>query len=131
MTAGSLLETTGLLSDELLLLVHPIDPDRVTLRPAPALIRRVWGNGIAAMTIGSTVFIDPMLLAVQDQRLGRLVVHELVHVRQWHDHGRVGFLIRYLAEYVKGRIRGHGHREAYLGIGLEVDARRVVDRITR
>jgi hypothetical protein len=54
-----------------------------------------------------------------------LLVHELVHVRQWADFGVFGFLRRYLADYLRGRFKGLGHREAYLAIGFEQEARRL------
>jgi hypothetical protein len=44
-------------------------------------------------------------------------------VRQYARHGVVGFLARYVTDYVRGRIRGLTHREAYLAIPFEVEAR--------
>jgi hypothetical protein len=38
--------------------------------------------------------------------LARLLLHELVHVRQWRDAGPVRFLARYLGDYLRGRLRG-------------------------
>jgi hypothetical protein len=53
-----------------------------------------------------------------------LLAHELVHVRQWREHGVAGFLARYLAAYVRGLVRLRSHRRAYLAIPLEAEARR-------
>ncbi len=48
--------------------------------------------------------------------------HERVHVRQWARHRAVGFLVRYLGAYLLWRLRGKGHRGAYLRIPLEIEA---------
>lgn len=53
----------------------------------------------------------------------RLILHELVHVEQWRRHGLVGFLLRYLGDYLRNLSRGAGRRDAYMAIGLERDAR--------
>ncbi len=51
-----------------------------------------------------------------------LVRHEQVHVRQWRRHGPVGFPARYLAGYLRGRLRRLGHEGAYLRIPFEIEA---------
>ena len=128
MTAGELLERAGLDSAELKALIHPIAPDRITVKPARAIMRGAWGKGIQAMTIRRSIYVDSTLLASHDQRLGLLVVHELAHARQWFDLGAFGFLRSYLSGYAKGRLRGLGHRDAYLAIDFEVEARDLVER---
>lgn len=107
------------------LLIHPVDPETVQIRPAPTLLQRVWGEGIRAMTLGRTIFLDPALISAAQDRAGLLLVHELVHVRQWHQLGVLRFLWRYLSAYLRGRFDGLGHRGAYLAIPLEVEAREV------
>jgi hypothetical protein len=104
------------------LLVDPVDPDKVEVRSAPRLMRRFWGQGISAMTIPNRIFIDPDAMS---SRLGPgvLLVHELIHVRQWEQLGALRFLWRYLTAYLDGRMKGMGHRSAYLAIPLEVEAR--------
>jgi hypothetical protein len=57
--------------------------------------------------------------AADDETLLR---HERVHVRQWQSLGAVGFLRRYVGAYLRWRLRGYGHRAAYLRIPLEVEA---------
>lgn len=52
----------------------------------------------------------------------RLLQHELVHVRQWHELGVVRFVVRYVGAYLGWRLRGYGHHAAYLRIPLEVEA---------
>jgi Domain of unknown function (DUF4157) len=73
--------------------------------------------GAAAITLGRLVIVRRR--AAGDAHLMR---HELVHVSQWRRLGVVGFLVRYLGSYLRWRLRGHGHRAAYLRIPLEVEA---------
>jgi Domain of unknown function (DUF4157) len=73
--------------------------------------------GAAAITLGRLVIIRRR--AAGDPHLLR---HELVHVAQWRRLGVVGFLVRYLGSYLRWRLRGHGHRAAYLRIPLEIEA---------
>ena len=75
--------------------------------------------GTSGMTIGRFVFVTS-----DDVRDGtrKLLAHELVHVRQWHELGSIGFLRRYLASYVRQLMRLRKHHKAYRAITLEVDA---------
>ena len=78
--------------------------------------------GAAGMTILNWIFVKR-----DDRRAGNreLLVHELVHVRQWRELGVVGFLSAYLSSYVLGLSRHRNHRQAYLDIPLEVEAREI------
>ncbi len=74
--------------------------------------------GTVGMTLGRWILI----------RRGRehdrsLLAHEMVHVRQWRERGVVGFLTAYVGEYVRGRLRGLGHWDAYHAISFETEAR--------
>jgi hypothetical protein len=73
--------------------------------------------GASAITIGSTI-------SVRRRAAGnaRLLRHELVHVEQWRRYGVAGFLRRYLGAYLRWRLRGHGHGDAYRRIPFEVEA---------
>lgn len=63
------------------------------------------------------------ILIVRSQVANRLLVaHELVHVRQWREAGRVRFLSRYLRDYLRGRFRGVGHWTACALVPFEVEA---------
>jgi hypothetical protein len=73
--------------------------------------------GSAAITLGRLVIVRRR--AAGDAHLLR---HELVHVEQWRRLGVVVFLVRYLGSYLRWRLRGHGHRAAYLRIPLEIEA---------
>ena len=129
MNAGELLSARGLDSFRVRLLIYPVQPESVRIRPAPRLLRRVWGEGIRAMTLRRTIFLDPGLLEGSERTSGTLLIHELVHVRQWLELRIVGFLWRYAAGYLRGRFSGLTHHEAYLGIELEVEARRLAELV--
>ncbi|MEZ5247114.1 MAG: DUF4157 domain-containing protein [Acidimicrobiales bacterium] len=93
----------------------------------PALAERVrilrvpfLAPGSAGMTIGRFV-----LLTSDVDRTGEreLLAHELVHVRQYAAVGLVPFLARYIRDYLRGLVRLRNHRQAYLAIPAEVEAR--------
>jgi hypothetical protein len=73
--------------------------------------------GAAATTIWSAIFIRARAVANQ-----RLLRHELVHVRQWHDHGFLGFAVRYLGAYLGWRVRRYPHWAAYRRVPFEIEA---------
>jgi hypothetical protein len=73
--------------------------------------------GAAATTIWSLIMMRPH--RVGDRRLLR---HELHHVDQWHAHGVVGFLARYLGAYLRYRLLRYPHRAAYRRIPFEIEA---------
>lgn len=51
-----------------------------------------------------------------------LLAHELTHVAQYRRHGATIFLGRYFREYLRQRIAGRSHAEAYRGISFEQEA---------
>jgi hypothetical protein len=128
--AAPLLARAGFDTPALRVALYPVRPERVQVWPAGPLLRAVWREGISAMTLGRWVFVDPKVLRGDPESLGRLIVHELVHVRQFSDLGLVGFFVRYLADYARGRLRGLNHREAYRQNLFEEEARQSVDRLT-
>ena len=46
-----------------------------------------------------------------------------MHAAQYAERGRLRFLARYLADYGRNLVRLRNHRQAYLAIPAEVDAR--------
>jgi hypothetical protein len=52
----------------------------------------------------------------------RLLRHELEHVAQYRRYGLGGFLRRYVAAYLRWRLRGYGHWAAYRRIPFEAAA---------
>lgn len=101
------------------------DIDRVPIQPAPKWMVRVWRADVAAMTLPWAIYIRHDVLGGDSARLAQLVSHELVHVRQWQELGTLGFLRRYLNDYLEGRRRGMVHNQAYLAISLEKEAREI------
>ncbi|HVR32510.1 MAG TPA: DUF4157 domain-containing protein [Acidimicrobiia bacterium] len=97
----------------------------VAVRPAPRWLRRLWRGQVVAMTVKKRIYLAPELVEGDPARLGRLLVHELVHVRQWADAGALRFLRRYAVDYLVARVRGRSHTESYHGIRYEVEARRI------
>ena len=85
-----------------------------------ARLHRVrWlASGAHGMTLGRHV-----LLVRGHEDSAPLVAHELVHVRQYGESGFLRFLARYLSDYARNLVRLRNHREAYLAIPAEVEAR--------
>jgi len=52
----------------------------------------------------------------------RLVAHELIHVRQFRELGRLGFALRYFSAYFRNLARFRHHRRAYFEIPQEQEA---------
>jgi hypothetical protein len=128
MNAAKALDASGLDITKLADFIRPVRPEQVTLRAASSVMRGVWGRGIQAMTLGNTVYVHPAVLAGPARALGLLVIHELVHVRQWRKRGVFSFLGTYGSDYLKGRRQKLGHRGAYRQIEFETEARDVASR---
>ena len=96
-------------------LVPPEIARRARVQRVPVLT-----PGVHGMTLGRLI-----LLRRDDDHSGRrvLLAHELVHVEQYAELGTARFLWRYLHEYVRNLWRLRSHRQAYLAISLEAEAR--------
>ncbi len=106
----------------------------VKLLSMPPLMHTALSGRVAAITIGSCIFITPSRFeAVVAGEDPELLAHELIHVGQWRGQGPGAFLIRYVADYVRMRWRGLGHQDAYQHIGFEWEAyagaRHIVERL--
>ena len=75
--------------------------------------------GSSAMAVGRFV-----LLRTDDDRSGnrKLLAHELIHVRQWHEAGCWAFLWAYLGDYFRELRSSRCHRDAYSAIRAEREA---------
>ncbi len=82
---------------------------------------RIIPRGATAWTLGRLVLIRESALADDDAALG-LIVHEIVHVGQWHRNGRIRFMYEYVAPYLRERMRGSKHWEAYSRVPAEIEA---------
>lgn len=102
------------------------DVDGVPIKPAPRWMQTLWRGPVAAMTLPWAIYVDRDQLRSGD--LGALIIHELVHVRQWQRLGVFRFVRIYLADYVRGRRAGLDHDAAYRSIRFEKEARVAVAR---
>lgn len=93
--------------------VPKVDRDRARLIVVPWLT-----SGVAAMTLGRWI-----LVRRGREHDARLIGHELVHVQQWREHRAIPFLVRYVGEYLRARLRGERHWAAYTAISFEQEAR--------
>ena len=76
-------------------------------------------RNVAAITLGRRIWIARPLPPAE---LEILLRHELEHVRQMERLGVPAFLLRYLGEYARNRLRGMGHDAAYRAISFEREA---------
>ena len=129
MNAGRILQRAGYDTEALRVRLTPVDPDQINVYPASKLMRRMWRSGIKGVTFRNLVFVDPEFIKGDPRRLARLVIHELVHVRQYSDQGYIPFSARYLYEFGRGLLSGKGVRGAYLDIGAEREARHLTETI--
>jgi hypothetical protein len=97
--------------------------ERVQIAVAPAWLRSIWVGPVDAMALPRTVYVTQEWFdRIIAGRARQLLAHESVHVEQWKKYGRVGFLRRYVTDYVSNRIHGLPHTEAYRAIGFEKEA---------
>ena len=78
-------------------------------------------GGYDGMTLGSTILLAH---EVDEEGNSPLLAHELVHVRQWADRGRIRFSGRYLGSFLRGLRLHRSWKHAYLSIEAETEARR-------
>ena len=104
---------------------------------APALAARIRIMKVPVLPphVDGMTFGPYILLRSDDERLRQgdrtLLAHEMVHVRQYAELGLVGFLTQYLKSYLKNLVRVRNHRQAYLDIPQEVEARKIAERWAR
>jgi hypothetical protein len=106
-----------------------VNLEQIAIRPAPSWLATLWGETISAMTVGSTIYIRSNVLAADPSALGPLIVHELVHVQQWAELGVVRFLWQYVTGYLRGRLTGLAHEDAYRAIPIETEARAITNQL--
>jgi hypothetical protein len=129
MNPVSLLTASGISPAEVSMALGGLDLDRVTVASAPGWLTKLWGSTVSAMTLRTRIYIKPDLLENDPADLGWLIVHELVHVRQWAQLGVLRFLWRYVAGYLQGRLTGLAHPDAYRSIPIEIEARELAAQL--
>ncbi len=77
------------------------------------------------ITLGNWIFL--MVDQPQDGT-SVLLAHELVHVRQWQEQGKVRFLVDYLRCFIKGYKKQRSWSCAYREIDAECEARAEAQR---
>lgn len=83
---------------------------------------RLWVGGPVPPGYDGITIGDLIIVRRGCESNEELILHERVHVDQWRTLGSVGFLRMYLGSYLRDRVRGYSHNEAYHRIPLEVDA---------
>jgi hypothetical protein len=76
-------------------------------------------HGVLGITLGRRIYLSA---SVAEERLERLLRHELAHVRQIERVGLLPFYWRYLVEYLRYRRAGLPSPEAYRRISFEREA---------
>jgi len=76
------------------------------------------------ITLGKYIFLSKKL---EYDGKSLLIAHELVHVRQWHELGVIGFLWKYLSEFFKGLVKEKNWMKAYNKISLEQEAQLIAN----
>ena len=76
--------------------------------------------------IGGVVLFKQIFYARSEEEVSdRLRKHERTNVEQQRRNGVVFYTIKYIYEYLKGRLKGKTHRGSYLNISYEIEARKV------
>ncbi|MGD1892861.1 MAG: hypothetical protein ACFB15_20030 [Cyclobacteriaceae bacterium] len=85
---------------------------------APWLVKTITFGFARAITLFPFIFMKHL----SDKTNQRLINHEEIHLRQQLELFIIFFYLLYLVEYLIGRIRGLGHRQAYYNISFEQEA---------
>ena len=125
------LEAGNITPRQLASVAPAVDPERLLIREAKPWFERLVLRQSAAIALPYVVYVRSRTFVRPRHHLTGLVVHELIHVNQWREEGYLRFAIRYVADYLKGRLRGRPHRRAYLEIGYEVEARALTEQLLR
>jgi hypothetical protein len=83
--------------------------------------------GSSAIVFGRRIFLAASAASTRGADAPatvELLAHELAHVRQYRRYGMAAFLGRYVGEYLRSRLAGASHRDAYRGISFEREAER-------
>jgi hypothetical protein len=106
-----------------------VDPERLLIREARPWFERLILRGPAAIALPYVVYVHSRAYNQPRAELTRLVIHELVHVSQWREEGYARFLLRYLGDYFRSRLRGQSHSDSYRSIRYEAAARSLTEEV--
>ena len=111
--------------------LNPLELDSYRLIPR-ALAARVRVYEIRALPgsyVGITLGRHVCLATdVPDDGQSLLLAHELVHVRQWHEQGVIGFGRRYVGAFLRSIPKTRSWNASYRAIPAEVEARAEAER---
>ncbi len=97
--------------------------DGVTIAVAPWWLKRAWPKGVKAMALPRSIYArEDVFGKIAAGEAAVLLRHESVHIEQWRRYGRVGFLAKYLGDYLRLRAAGLPHPAAYRAIPFEREA---------
>lgn len=77
----------------------------------------------------------PGMVALADRQIlpdgaaDTVLWHELVHQYQYQRDGAVTFMLRYVADWHSGLVRGCGFDDSYTAIGYEIETDRILQRM--
>ncbi|MBT8203348.1 MAG: hypothetical protein KJO87_08595 [Acidimicrobiia bacterium] len=121
------LEAGGISLQAMVAVAPSVDPEHLLIREARPWFERLALRTSAAIALPYVVYVRADAYRRRRDELTDLVVHELIHVHQWRDEGYIRFAVIYVADYLRGRLRGDSHRDAYRAIRYEVEARRLTE----
>lgn len=123
------IEAAGLTARQMAEVAPAVDPERLLVREARPWFERLVLRGVEAIALPYVVYVRPRTYTRSRAEIARLVIHEVIHVNQWREEGYLRFAGRYVADYLRGRVRGLSHGDAYRAIGYEAEARRLTSRL--
>ncbi len=106
-----------------------IDFERFLVREATGWVEKVLLRRYAAIAFPHVIYIHRRWYRRPRADVARLVVHELIHVSQWRETGKLRFATVYVVDYIRGRLGRLGHTGAYQNIRYEAQARMATDRV--
>jgi hypothetical protein len=106
-----------------------VDVERLLVREARPWFERFVLRRVEAIALPYVVYVRRRSYTRPRHQITSLIIHEVVHVSQWREEGYFRFARRYLGDYLRGRLRGMSHGDAYRAIGYEVEARALTARL--
>jgi Domain of unknown function (DUF4157) len=88
----------------------------------PWWLRPFLARDVIGITLGRRIYLNPKVSSRPNSYMERLLRHELAHVRQVNRHGLIGFLVRYVTEFLRHFVREKSVAAAYRKISFEVEA---------
>ena len=87
-------------------------------------VREIFNSRIPKLLGVGAITLYPFIFYRMADAPETLRAHEFTHIKQIETLGFLRFYFLYTVEYLKGRYSGLPHREAYLNISFEVEARK-------